>query len=184
MKNTLFFFGVLSSFVFLSCSKHTPTDSGGEPTPPKWVEVSVFVDSLSSSDKSVIMKFTVVATGDSGELVKINDGRDTLNYLWISLHPDSSIVLGSTKWEGKVKYLDTIRLTNTFTPLKTSFIYTDYSTGKLREFDWKVDLWVEYGYYDSSGILQAFHTLQGYSTTYLNTETGDSFTKINAVTNN
>ncbi|MCL4512333.1 MAG: hypothetical protein M1470_14930 [Bacteroidetes bacterium] len=185
MKKLLIPAMVFGSLWYQSCSKQNPADTGGdEPTPPRWIELSVVADSIPRLNQAGTLMFVVVATGDSGGLIKINGGRDTLNYLWLSLHPDSSIVTGDVQWEGKVKFLDTVKLVTTFVPLKTSFIYFDYSTGTVRQFDWKVDLWVEYGYYDSSNTLRVFHTLQGYSATYVNTETSEIYTKIYAVKNN
>lgn len=190
MKNFFFFVGIMSSFLFLSCSKHTPTDTGGEPVPPNWVELTIKVDSLPAAGKTGSVQFQFVVTGDGNGMPIGNDTKDTVNYIRVSFKPDpgrerSTFIQGDSLWEGGVRHLDTIILKTMFTPLKTTYIYFDISTDKYREFDWATEIFVEYYYAQNDSIIRGMGGYGlSYATFYVNTETEETFIKIHASKNN
>lgn len=186
MKQLLLFL-ISSSCLFCeSCSKQTSTDTGGAPTAPRWVELTVGVDSLPSSGRMGSMRFHFIVIGE-GNRMPVTAGGDTLNYIRIALYPDpgrqpSTIMQGDTGWVGRVQYLDTLSLRTEFTPGQTTFIYTEWVGTVLHEYDWAVRFINEFYHQrnDSSLVGMGGYGLP-YATFYVNTQTGDTLTKIHAV---
>lgn len=170
-----------------SCSKPTSTDTGGEPRPPRWVELAVTVDSLPAPNRTGSIQFQFVATGEGDRMPVRYDTGDTVNYIRISFRPDLGTTMsGDTSWSGRVQHLDTLRLRTQFTPGATTFRYLEWVNGVLREFDWAVQIRVGYYIlYPDGTLFPYFGNLPPldnpeYATFYVNTQTGDTLTRIYA----
>lgn len=190
MKKIMAFLSVCIALNFLSCSEPTSTDTGGDPNPPRWVEMSVKIDSLPAVGKTGSFQFQFIVTGEDNGLPFYSDTNNTVNYIRISFYPDPgrqryTTMTGDTLWEGKVSFLDTINLTTQFTPEKTSNIYFTIDGG-YREFDWAVDILIGYYHLNESGELipifgnPGFNNAQ-YGYIYVNTITGDVYIQIKAL---
>jgi len=174
-----------------SCSKPTSTDNGGQPTPPRWVELAITVDSLPAPNTTGSLQFHFTVTGEGDRMPTRHDTGDTVNYIRISFLPDpgrdrSTTMCGDTLWEGTVQHLDTLSLHTQFTPGQTTFIYGEWSGGTLREYDWAVVASVGYYIlYPDSSLFPFYGNLPPtpnppYATFFVNTQTGDTLTKVHA----
>lgn len=186
------FITLVGGLIFLSCSEPITPDKGGEPTPPRWADLSVKIDSLPAENKtgSIQSTFVVKGLGDSMPIFynSLENTKDTLNYIRISFNPDPggerfTIMSGDTAWEGKVSFMDTIVLNTQFKPLKTPY----WTTDGYREFNWVVDFLIGFYYKNASGDLIAFWgnldpslSNPQYATLFVNTNSGDTFLKIRA----
>lgn len=192
MKAFVLFIVVCLTFFSLSCTKHIPTDIGGEPTPPKWVELSFNIDSIPAVNKTGKIQFQFIVTGISGRLPVAPNNIDSMNYIRISFLPDPGRTRytelgGDTIWAGKVSYLDKISLNTCFTSSKTTFIYGT-TIGGYRVFDWAVCIQIGYYHIDENGIIRngfwgsldpPFNN-PTYGTLYINTKTFDWHLSIEA----
>lgn len=190
MKKIIAFLSVYIALTYLSCSEPTSTDKGGDPNPPRWVEMSVKIDSLPAVDKTGIFQFQFIVTGEDNGLPFSSETGDSVNYIRVSFYPDLSgqrftTMSGDTLWEGKVSYLDTIKLTTLFTPKKTPKNYFT-TVGGYREFDWAVSILIGYYYLNESGDLIPIYGNPGFNNAeygfiYVNTKTGDVYIQIEAL---
>ncbi len=190
-KIIAFLFSVYIGLICLSCSEPVSTDKGGEPNPPRWVEMSVKIDSLPAVGKTGSFQFQFIVTGEDNRLPSSSETSDTMvNYIRFSFYPDPgrqsfTAMSGDTLWEGKVSYLDTIKLTTHFTPEKTTNIYFTLDGG-YREFDWAVGILIGYYYLNESGDLIPIYGNPGFNNApygyiYVNTKTGDVYIQIKAL---
>lgn len=192
MKKLIAFVAICGILFFVSCSEPISTDKGGEPNPPRWVELAVKIDSLPAVGKTGSMQFKFIVTGKGDKLPVAYETGDTMNYIRISFKPDPgrqrfTIMSGDTLWEGKVSFLENITLNTQFKPLKTSNIYFTLDGG-YREFDWAVYILIGYYHQKASGELIApfmgnldppFNNPE-YAYLYINTKTRDTYIKIKA----
>ncbi len=192
MKQFLLFL-ISSSCVFCnSCSKQSSTDTGGAPAPPRWVELAVAIDSLPAPNRTGTIRFQFLVTGEGQRMPTRNDTGDTVNYVRITFKPDPgrqrfTTMSGDTLWIGRVHHLDTLRLATQFTPGTTTFIYSQWVNGALQEFDWAVQIQIGYYILYPDGVLFPFFgnpppmENPTYATFYVNTQTGDTLTRIHAI---
>ncbi|MCP5061041.1 MAG: hypothetical protein GY936_01065 [Ignavibacteriae bacterium] len=194
MKKNLFL-KIFLVLLFFSCSNPITTDTGGEPVLPRWVELSVNIDSLPAEKKTGSLQFQFIVTGDGDKMPVAFETKDTVNYIRISFHPDpgqqrTTIIKGDSLWEGNISFLDTISLKTQFLPMKTTYVYSSHN-GEYREFDWAVNILVGY-YIEDKGSLVGYGgnpdpsmplNNPTYATLNINTKTGDTYLKIHAVTN-
>lgn len=186
MKNLIIIIGFVVGLIFQSCSEPTTPDNGGEPTPPRWIDLSVKIDSLPAVNKTGSIQSTFIVKGLGDKMPVFYDSlqntKDTLNYVRISFNPDPggerfTIMSGDTAWEGNVSFMDTIVLNTQFKPTKTPY----WTTDGYREFNWLVNYMVEFFYRQNSGNLRGMGGYGlAYATLFINTETGDTFLKIHA----
>lgn len=173
-------------WITFSCSNPTAV-TGGEPKPPKWLDVSYEINSIPAVGKKGNIKFQFVVTGNKDTALEVYSGEDTVNYMRISLKTPyaqnkETIVEGDSTWEGNIVHLDTIKFKTEFTPIKTDYVYFTLNGG-YREFDWKVDVYVGF-YIEKNGELESYYGNPNpnirfpgplYCNLYINTETGDSY---------
>ncbi|MEP0860259.1 MAG: hypothetical protein HRF52_02340 [Ignavibacterium sp.] len=194
MKNLIIIIAFVVGLFIQSCSEPTTPDNGGEPTPPRWIDLSIKIDSLPAANKTGSIQSTFIVKGLGDKMPVFYDSlqnkKDTLNYIRISFNPDPggeryTIMSGDTAWEGKVAFLDTIVLNTQFKPLKTP--YWTIAGSDLREFNWVVDFIIGFYYKNANGDLIVFWgnldpslSNPQYATLYVNTNNGDTFLKIHA----
>ncbi len=193
MKNLIIIIALVVGLFFQSCSELTTPDNGGEPRPPRWIELTVKIDSLPAVNKTGSIQSTFIVKGLGDKMPVFYDSlrnTKTLNYIRISFNPDPggeryTIMSGDTAWEGTVSFMDTIVLNTQFKPTKTP--YWTAAGDDLREFNWLVEFLIGFYYKDSSGNLTAFWgnldpSLRNprYAILYVNTETGDTLLDIDA----
>lgn len=192
MKNLIIIIGFVVGLIFQSCSEPTTPDNGGEPTPPRWIDLSVKIDSLPAVNKTGSIQSTFIVKGLGDKMPVFYDSlqntKDTLNYVRISFNPDPggerfTIMSGDTAWEGNVSFMDTIVLNTQFKPTKTPY----WTTDGYREFNWVVEFLIGFYYKNDSGRLIAFWgnlnpslSNPQYAALFVNTNTGDTFLKIYA----
>lgn len=192
MKYFLVFLISSSSLIYGSCSKPTSTDTGGAPAPPRWVELAVTIDSLPAPYRTGSFGFQFLVTGEGNRMPVRNDTGDTVNYVRIVFKPDpgrqrQTTMSGDTLWGGQVHHLDTLRLATQFTPGATTLIYSEWLNGTLHEFDWAVQIQIGYYILYPDSVLFPFFgnpppmENPTFATFYVNTQTGDTLTKIHAV---
>lgn len=185
MRELISFLILVITVLCQSCSKPTSTDTGGAPTPPRWVELVVTVNSLPAQGRTGNIHFHFIVTGLRDRMPVANSG-DTLNYIRISLEPDpgrarNTTIAGDSLWQGTVRHLDTLNLRTAFTPLSTTFIYIEWVNGGLRAFDWAVRFTSEFYHQRSDSSLMGMGGYgMPYATFYVNTQTGETFTRIHA----
>jgi hypothetical protein len=174
-----------STFFCQSCSKQTATDIEGEPTPPRWVEVTTTIDSIPAHGRTGSIQFHFIVSGSSNAM-PVTSAGDTLNRIRISLQPDpgrerNTMMSGDTLWEGNVRHRDSINLRTQFTPGTTTFIYSEWVNGALHEFDWAVRFVIEFYHQrrDSSLIGMGGYGMP-YGSFNVNTQTGETFIRIRA----
>lgn len=186
MKNLIIIIGFVVGLIFQSCSEPTTPDNGGEPTPPRWIDLSVKIDSLPAVNKTGSIQSTFIVKGLGDKMPVFYDSlqntKDTLNYVRISFNPDPggerfTIMSGDTAWEGNVSFMDTIVLNTHFKPTKTPY----WTTDGYREFNWLVNYMIEFFYRQNSGNLRGMGGYGlAYATLFINTEIGYTFLKIHA----